>query len=291
VEGLIMRPSSLLPALLALAVSARPAAAATTERAPAPAAATVTTVTVERERPVREKLPTLQFLRANRDFIRARFDRLREDPHTTRAGAADLDPRFLEYRRLLAQITTAKDSVTVASDARERQGVFTSVQDLAGIERELDQMERLLDAQRARLVELQADFAGRQRTELDVVVTGNTLAGRVDSVRVTLEDGTSFTSALTETQRGSLIHGGALEVFRGLAEPRAQVVEVSLMGEGWSATGRGFVTLEPTRDRLTFLRLDLSQASPALGIASLKASTWLLEPGAGASAEADQDRP
>jgi hypothetical protein len=254
----------------------------------------VTTVTVERERPVREKLPTLQFLRANRDFIRARFDRLRTEAKAERAGAADLDPRFLRYRQLLAEIAAGKDSVTAASDARERQGVFTSVEDLAGLERELDQMERLLDAQRTRLALLQADFAGRQRTELDVVITGGTLAGRVDSVRVKLEDGTEVTSAVTETQRASLIHGGALEVFRGLAEPRQQVVEVSLMGEGWSATGPGFVTLEPVRDRLTFLRLDLSQASPAVGIGSLAAATWLLDPNTDPSplrAEAGQDRP
>ena len=290
-----MRPTSLMTALLVLAVTAHAALAAKPEPAPAPATGTpVTRVTVERERPVREKLPTLQFLRANRDFIRARFDRLRETPKTERAGAADLDPRFLRYRQLLAQIATGKDSVTAASDARERQGVFTSVEDLAGLERELDQMERLLDAQRARLAELQADFAGRQRTELDVVVTGGTLAGRVDSVRVTMEDGTSVASALTETQRVSLIHGGALEVFRGLAEPRSQVVTVTVMGEGWSATGPGFVTLEPVRDRLTFLRLDLSQASPALGIGSLTATTWLLDPGTDASplrAEANQERP
>jgi len=308
-----VRPTeALLSALLALTLGAHPAEAAS-ERVPASAPASasapapgpapvarpapvapVTTVTVERERPVREKLPTLQFLRANRDFIRARFDRLRTEAKAERAGAADLDPRFLRYRQLLAQIAAGKDSVTAASDARERQGVFTSVEDLAGLERELDQMERLLDAQRTRLALLQADFAGRQRTELDVVITGGTLAGRVDSVRVKLEDGTEVTSAVTETQRASLIHGGALEVFRGLAEPRQQVVEVSLMGEGWSATGPGFVTLEPVRDRLTFLRLDLSQASPAVGIGSLAAATWLLDPNTDPSplrAEAGQDRP
>ena len=283
-----MRATCLAPALLTIALAAPGARAASPERASA--APTVTTLTVERERPVREKLPTLQFLRANRDFIRARFDRLREESRVERAPAADLDPRFLEYRRLLAQIAAGKDSVTRASDARERQGVFTSVEELAGLERELDLMERLLDAQRARLTELQADFAGRQRTELNVVVTGNTLAGRVDSVRVTLEDGSSVASALTDTQRGSLIHGGALEVFRGLAEPREQVVEVTLMGEGWSATGPGFVTLEPARDRLTFLKLDLSQASPARGIGSLTASTWLLDPNT-PTAEAGQDHP
>jgi hypothetical protein len=280
-------PALALCLLLGLSLPGAGFAAARVEPQPP---ATVTTVEVQLERPVREKLPTLQFLRANRDFIRARFDRLREQSRVERAGAADLDPRFLEYRRLLTQIAAGKDSVAVASDARERQGVFTSVEDLGKLERELDQMERLLDAQRSRLGVLQADFAGRQRTELDLVVTGGALAGRVDSVRVTLEDGTSVASALTETQRGSLQHGGALEVFRGLVEPREQVVEVALAGEGWSATGHGFVTLTPARDRLTFLKLDLSQAAPKLGIGSLTASTWLLEP-APPTAEVTRDQP
>jgi len=70
------------------------------------------------------------------------------------------------------------------------------------------------------------------------------------------------------------------------------VIEVTLMGEGWSATGPGFVTLEPTRDQLTFLKLDLSQASPARGIGSLTASTWLLDTALNPpTAEAGQDHP
>jgi hypothetical protein len=300
VEGLIMRIRPALPALLLVLAPVWPAAVAAA--GDATPATTVTTVEVQRERPVRETLPTLRFLRANRDFIRGRFDRLRSEARVGRAPAGDLDPRYLEYRRLLAEIATAKDSVAVASDARERQSLFTSVEELAKLERELDMMERLLNTQRTRLGVLQGDFAGRQRTELDVVLTGGAIAGRVDSVRVTLEDGTSVVSSLNETQRGSLVHGGALEVFRGLVEPRVQVIEIALMGEGWSATGHGFVTLEPERDRLTFLKLDLSQASPKLGIGSLVASTWLLETrpaaGQGASqaasspqAEANRDRP
>ena len=302
-----MRPARVLITLLLALVataghptrSAAAAAADSAASAPGPVVkatppAAVTTVSVERERPVREKLPTVQFLRANRDFIRARFDRLRLESHDAHAGAGDIDPRFLAYRRLLAEIAASKDSVARASDARERQGVFTSVEDLAALERELDEMERQLDTQRARLGVLQADFAGRQRTELDLVITGGTLAGRVDSVRVTLEDGTSVSSTLSETQRGSLQHGGALEVFCGLVEPREQVIEIALMGEGWSGTGHGFLSIEPARDRLTFLKLDLSQAKPALGIASLTASTWLLDAGQDASplrAEAGQERP
>ncbi len=253
----------------------------------------VTIVKVEREKPVREKRPTLRFLKANRDFIRARFDRLRVTTLERRAGATELDPRFLRYRELLAEIARAKDSVATAADERERHALFSSVGDLAKLEAELDQMERLLAAQGARLGVLQADFTGRQRTELDVLVTGAALAGVVDSVIVTLEDGTRVVAGLDDTQRQALARGGAFEVFRGLVEPREQVIEIRFAGDGWSQAGSGYVTLEPTRDRLTFLRLDLAQAQPARGLASVVAGLWRHEPGPppAPTAEANRDEP
>jgi hypothetical protein len=270
---------------LAFPAAVTPARAETSTQTP-----TVTTVTIERERPVREKLPTLRFLKANRDFIRARFDNLRQDSRQSAAGAGELDPRFLAYRQMLLAIAAGKDSVTISADARERAALFASVDDLGKLERELDQMERLLDAQRARLGVLQGDFAGRQRTELDVIVTGGALVGQVDSVVVTLEDGSRIASALNETQRQSLKHGGTFEVFHGLVEPREQVLDVAFLGEGWSAVGHGFITLEPARDRLTFLKLDLAQAQPARGITSVMAGTWLLEPEL-PTADAGRNRP
>ena len=254
------------------------ASVALAEPSPTLGDGTVTRVQVERVRPAREKLATLRFLKANRDFIRARFDRLRQESREAAAGAGALDPRFLRYRELLTQVNAAKDSVTTASDARERQGLFQSVSDLASLERELDQMERLLDAQRARLGVLQHDFAGRQRTELNLLVTGAPVAGTVDSVALTLEDGTRVVAGLDGTQRDALKHGAVFEVFRGLVEPREQVFEVALIGTGWSDVGHGYVTLEPGRDRLTFLQLDLAQANPARGINSLIASSWRFEP-------------
>lgn len=255
---------------------------------PAPGEGTVTRVQVERVRPSREKLSTLRFLKANRDVIRARFDHLRQESREEAAGAGALDPRFLRYREMIAQVNAAKDSVTTASDAREREGLFQSVSDLSSLERELDQMERLLDAQRARLGVLQHDFAGRQRTELNLLVTGAPIAGTVDSVALTLEDGTRFTAALDGTQREALKHGAVFEAFRGLVEPREQVFEVALIGTGWSEVGHGYVTLGPGRDHLTFLQLDLAQASPARGINSLIASAWRFEPTADAEASGRQ---
>jgi hypothetical protein len=250
----------------------------------------ITTVRIEREKPQKERIPTLRFLKANRDFIRARFDRLRQESREAAAGADELDPRFLLYRQLLGEVAAGKDSVAVKLDARERAALFASVSDLAALERELDLMERMLDAQRARLGVLQRDFAGRQRTELDIVVTGGALAGRIDSVAVLLEDGTRVAAAIDSTQRAALKHGATLEVFHGLVEPREQVIDVAFLGDGWSQTGHGFITLEPARDRITFLKLDLSQSSPARGITSVIAGTWLLDPQL-PTAEASGNRP
>jgi hypothetical protein len=254
---------------------------------------TITVVKVEREKPTRQKRPTLRFLKANRDFIRTRFDRLRQVTREERVGAGELDARFLTYRELLAAIARAKDSVAVSADERERRALFARIGDLARLEAELDQMERLLTEQQQRLGVLQADFAGRQRTELDVLVTGAALAGVVDSVVVVLEDGTRVVSGLDETQRQALARGGAFEVFRGLVEPREQVIEIRFEGEGWSQAGSGYVTLEPARDQLTFLRLDLAQAHPSRGLASVIAGLWLHEPGTqpAPTADADRDRP
>src|SRR5262249_56780301 len=99
VEGLSMR-TRFLVSVLALAL-ARGSDAAASPAAEPPA---ITSVRVELERPSKEKLPTLRFLKANRDFIRSRFDRLRQESREEHAGAASLDPRFLEYRRMLGEI-------------------------------------------------------------------------------------------------------------------------------------------------------------------------------------------
>jgi len=282
-----LRLGAVLAGLLLMAAGPVPAAHAQAE--------SVTPAPVTTERPDGRKPRTKRSRGADHDARRS-SDPLHWSDRDEFAAARDVDPRFLEYRKLLSTIAAAKDSVSVAFDARERASLYASVSDLARLEGELDRMESLLDAQRSRLVVLQGDFAGRQRTELDVVVTGAPLAGVVDSVRVTLDDGTSVGSRVTETQLGSLQHGGALEVFRGLIEPREQVIEVALMGEGWSATGHGFVRVLPERDRLTFLKFDLSRARPALGMGSVVAGTWQLDPSVPSvrsvpTAEATRERP
>ena len=110
---------------------------------------------------------------------------------------------------------------------------------------------------------------------------------------VTLEDGTGAVTGLDDTRRRSLKVGGMVEAFRGLVEPREQVIEVRFIGEGWSQVASGFVRIAPTRDRLTFVKLDLSQAAPARGMASVSAGTWRSDAPSPArtTADADQARP
>lgn len=235
----------------------------------------VTEVTIERVRPQKEKLPTLQFLKENRDFVRARFDLLRQTPKDQSGQATLIDPRYLAYEQMLAAIRAGRDSATAATDVIERQQLLASITQLGQLEGQLDNMDRLLAAQRSRLQILQDDFTGRQRTALVIVVSGYPDNDAISEVTVTLEDGAKLTVPLYWEQRLALKKGGVVQVFHGFVEPREQVIQIGIAGEGWPPGDSGFVTLTPARDRMQFLRLDLTGVQPSRGIASVKASTWL----------------
>lgn len=234
-------------------------------------------VEVSRVRPSRAKHETLRFLKENRDFIRSRIDLLRERPVAGRLAGEALDPRFLEYGRMLAAIRAGRDSAAGSEDARARRDLYASVRDLGTLEDQLDQMERLLAAQRGRLGRLEADFTGLQGTAWLVVLSGHT-ASPIDAVVLTMEDGRSHTATLTQEHRDLLERGGAIEIAHARIEPREQVVAVRIIGRGWAADTEGFVTLTPERDRLTCLRFDLTGATPGAGAPGVRASRWTHEP-------------
>jgi hypothetical protein len=243
--------------------------------APAARAEVVTDVRLERVKPKKEKHATFRFLKDNRDFIRARFDLLRQQPIERRLAAAQIDPRYLAYQDLLASILTSKDSVAMAEDARQRRDLLASVTELGDLESQLDLMERQLGRQRERLAVLQEDFTGDQETALVVVVSGYPKDVALSEIVITLEDGDTLRVALSGEQQTSLREGGVVQVFHGFVEPREQIIEVGITSELWPAGDSGFLTLEPLRDRLTFLRLDLTTVVPAGGAVSISASTWL----------------
>ena len=262
---------AMLGALLALAGGTGARAAS------APPHAGETAVKVERVPPEKEKLATLRFLCENRDFIRAQYDRLRELNLSRHGTAESIDPRFLDYARLLAEIKAAQDSLARAEDERARQHLLESITQLGGLEQQLDLMEKLLVDQRTRLATLEDDFTGHQETALMVVVSGYPGAAPVHEIAVSLDDGDSVRIELSDAQRASLRQGGVIELCHRFVEPRRQVIAFTLQGDAWPTGNSGFVTIEPARDRLTFLRFDLSKVEAAQGGASVQASTWLHE--------------
>jgi hypothetical protein len=286
-----LRPVAALAALVLAALGPSfgwcpPAGAAPVAPDPARGPVAATEVKVERIRPRREKLPTLRFLKDNRAFFRARLDLLRATPVDRRNGAEAIDPRFLAYPDMLAAIGATRDSVAAAEEARKARELFASIHDLGDLESQLDRLEHALADQRTRLGVLQQDFVGLQRTALAIVVSGYPRAAEVSSVAITLEDGATTTVPISAEQRDALRRGGVLQIFHGLVEPRPQVLELGLGGDHGAMPDSAFVTLEPPRDRLTLLRLDLSPVQPAAGATGILASTWLqdVEPrGSGSS--------
>lgn len=278
-----MRPTSasLRLALALLVLGAMPALAADSTTVLRSFAAEPVTgetpVRIERMKPRKEKPPTLRFLRANRDFIRLSLDRTRELALASNASPLAVDPRFLDYPRMLANVLQARDSVALADDALRRRELFESVTQLGQLEAQLDLLDRLLADQRSRLGVLQANFTGQQRTALLVVASGYPTGAAVSRVSVQLEDGDTLSVELSDEQRAALERGAAVQIFHGFAEPREQDVRVGIGGSAWPSGDAGWVHLDPTRDRLTVLRLDLSGVQSANGITGVRASTWLHE--------------
>lgn len=256
-------PGLALIAMLALATAAMPARGDD-----------VTAVEVERVRPRRPQVEMLRFLKENRDFIRSRFDLLRMKTVEHAGVATDLDPRFLRYPELLAAILADRDSARALDDGWKRRDLIARIAELGALEAQLDAMERMLAEQRARLGILQEDFTGDQRTALIVVLGGEPSAAALREVTVELEDGSRVTIPLHPAERERLRQGGVVQVFHGFVEPREQVIEVAFTGEGGPAA-TGFVTLEPARNRITMLRLDLAGVDGARGAAGIQGSTWL----------------
>jgi hypothetical protein len=110
-----------------------------------------------------------------------------------------------------------------------------------------------------------------------VLLRGYPREAPLTEVALTVGDGATLRVPLSPEQRAALEQGGVIEIFHGFVEPRQQVIEVQLTGSAWPAGESGFVTLDPARDRLTFLRLDLSTVQPAPGGTGMRGSTWLHE--------------
>ena len=240
-----------------------------------------------RARPQKDEHPTLRFLKENRDFIRARFDLLRQKPGDLVGNAGEIDPRFLAYQQMLRDLMAARDSVAAADDSlRAPPAARPASTTWAGSRTSSDLMDRVLADQRnAARHPAGGLLPARQQTALMVVVSGWSADAPLTGVRLTLEGGDTLSVPFTPEQCLSLQKGGVVQIFHGFVEPREQVVEVAITGDRWPAGDAGYVTLDPARDGLTLLRLDLSTLRSDQGVPSIQANTWLhdarLHPGDG----------
>jgi hypothetical protein len=230
---------------------------------------------VERVQAKKPKLVTLRFLRENREFLRAQLDQLRLVRRDDLEGEAGLlDPRFAMYREMLQQLNAARDTVRAEQESLQRREVLQSVTELGGLEAQLDLMEKLLADESARLARLEADFVGRQQTALVVLVRGCP-AGATPAELLLTEEGQTVRVPMSADQWAALRKGGIAQIYHAFIEPREHVLEVALSGEGWPARTAHSLSLEPSRDRLTFLELDLAAASPAQPSPDIRSSLWV----------------
>lgn len=233
------------------------------------------TLTVERAERDEPKHATLKFLNENRDFFRGRLDQLLLTLGRERDGnARELDPRFLRYANMMAQIKAARDSAQVSEEWIRRRELLESVGDLVELESEMDEMETLLSEQRDRLVQLEEDFTGRQTTALVVLMTGVPSTGTPSAITLTDSDGTTTRIAFDAATQTALARGGSTELLHEYVEPRDLVYRVSFEGPGWESRAPFEVPVAPARDRLNFLELNVAGLDPASPSPQPTAHTW-----------------
>jgi hypothetical protein len=232
-------------------------------------------VEIQRLEEKEPKVETLRFLKENRDFFRAQLDLLRltfGDRYFGEGG--NLDPRSLMFQELLAKARAQEDSSTAYANRDRSRTALESVTELAELENELLVMEEMLLEQRKRLSLLEQDYQIHQETALIVLLAGVPSTGVPDEVVFCEEGGDTYRVSLTSLDRSALAEGGLAQLVHAFVEPRELRFRVSIEGEGWSGSSDHPIVIEPERDKLNFLQIDLSSlgSSPE---AAIPTRTWV----------------
>jgi hypothetical protein len=216
-------------------------------------------VEVEHADPQLPKKSTLRFLRENRDFLRAQLDRLRQTERKQDGDARELSARDLFLRDLLARIEASEDSLLREQALLAQREFLASVSELGELEQQLDELEALLIAQRARLGELEGDYLERQQTALMLILEGAP-QGEVPDTWIVREPGDrTWRVSLNEAQKQALREGGAAQLLHEFVEPRTMHLTLVAEGEAFADWPAWQLEVAPARDRLTLVRLDFSQ--------------------------------
>ncbi len=210
-------------------------------------------VRIDRVRPEGDSPKTLRFLEENRAFLRGQLDLLRVRPNDEAGRAAEIDPRWLRYDALLAEIA-ATPGAPGSSDAADW---LEQLQALLELEAELDSLDAALDAQATRLAEMESDFATRAFTSLSLLLRG-TILPDLSALHFGAVDGVSTRVPLEVITRSSLDRGGVAEAWRELVEPRDQVFVLSFEDPAGRVGAPFYLSLSPQRGGQNLLELDLA---------------------------------
>jgi hypothetical protein len=234
----------------------------------------IETIEVERTEEKSTKHPTLRYLKDNRVFLRSQLDRLHTQVTRTRDSDAQLlDERLLRLQEMAAAIAAARDTVSAERDSTTNRELLTSITELGDLESQLTLMENLLAEQRERLLWLEQDFLGNQETALVILVKG--LSGKnAPSTIVLGQEDEVLRVELAPHQIAALEQGGIAQIFHEFVEPRVHEFRLSFSDDAGDDTGPIMVTVEASRDRLTFLELDVSRLDSGKDAMGLVTNIW-----------------
>jgi hypothetical protein len=242
--------------------------------ATAPGDSVIETLEVKREEVKAPEHESLRFLKDHRVFVRAQLDRLRTQITREHTNTAEpLDARYLKLQEMSAAIAAAQDTIGGEQAIAAQRSLLASVTELGRLEQSLDLMDSLLVDQRTRLLWLEQDFLGHQETALVIVIRGMPEHDLPSGVSIA-EDGEVAHIALSPEQCASLSKGGIAQIYHEFTEPRTHAISVRFEGAAWATRPAPVVTLDATRDHLTFLELDLSRLDGEQASSGLVTRVW-----------------
>ncbi|MEZ4650283.1 MAG: hypothetical protein R3E97_16165 [Candidatus Eisenbacteria bacterium] len=230
-------------------------------------------VKVEREKPDRTKKPSLRFLQENLDFLRGQIDGVywSEEP---RDGAANaIDPSWIRYLELDRDVDSATEQLDREAADLASDRLLESVGELAEVEARIRALAMLLDEHDARLTELHEDYVEDHVTSLVVLASGYP-DWQLDGLRLRRDDGRETAVALDRELESVLHRGGVIELDHEFIEPREQVLELVIPASTDQAGRSVYLRIDPERDRLHFLQLDLATFRLGDDTSAWKAETW-----------------
>ncbi len=228
-------------------------------------------VKVRREKPDRLKKPTLRFLQENLDFLRAQIDGLHWEADRHDADGSVVDPTWMRYLELQqAAERSVSDVERIGEESRQRE-LLESVAELVAVEESLQHLSSALDGHEQRLQELHEDYVEDHVTSLVILLQGTVDPG-IQMATLAREDGRVVDVSFDGAIAGSLESGAIVELDHDFVEPRWQWLELSFGGA--ASIEPVYLEIEPLRDQLNFVQIDLGSVRATSPAEEWSVTSW-----------------